>query len=93
MEEKWEQPTDLAVVPEDTAANTNRGDWGPPMAAPPPGTSSSSRTDPGRVPPTKPPPPPLLTTEERLAALEKEMAKLRLIVAELEKRPSDAAIG
>ena len=94
MKVGWEQPTALAV-PGDTAANTNRGDCGPPMAAPPPGTSSSSRTDPGRVPPTKPPPPPLLTTEERLAALETEVFQLRHSVAKLlvERRSSGAATG
>ena len=93
MEEQWEQPTALAV-PGGTAANTNRGDCGRPMAEPPPGTSSSSRTDPGRVPPTKPPPPPLLTTEERLAALETDVFQLRHSVAKLlEGHSSDAATG
>ena len=49
---------------------------------------------PGRVPPKAPPPGiSSLATEERLAALEEEVAKLRLRVAELEEHLSGAATG
>ena len=48
----------------------------------------------GRVPPKAPPPGiSSLATEERLAALEEEVAKLRLRVAELEEHSSGAATG
>ena len=60
--------------------------------APPPGTSSQAH--PGRVPPKAPPPGiSSLATEERLAALEEEMIRLRLRVAELEQHSSGAATG
>ena len=63
-----------------------------PPKAPPPGTSSQAH--PGRVPPKAPPPGiSSLATEERLAALEEEVAKLRLRVAELEEHFSGAATG
>ena len=63
-----------------------------PPKAPPPGTSSQAH--PGRVPPKAPPPGiSSLATEERLAALEEEVAKLRLRVAELEEHSSGAATG
>ena len=55
-----------------------------------------AKAHPGRVPP-KAPPPGLSSsspsTEERLAALEEEVAKLRLRVAELEEHSSGAATG
>ena len=54
---------------------------GPPKAPLP---SASSQAHRGRVPPK---------TEKRLAAFEKTVAKLQLQVAELQKHPSDAAIG
>ena len=60
--------------------------------APPPGTSSQAH--PGRVPPKAPPPGiSSLATEERLAALEEEVARLRLRVDELEQHSSGAATG
>ena len=63
-----------------------------PPKAPPPGTSSQAH--PGRVPPKAPPPGiSSLATEERLAALEEEVARLRLRVAELEQHSSGAATG
>ena len=63
-----------------------------PPKAPQPGTSSQAH--PGRVPPKAPPPGiSSLATEERLAALEEEVAKLRLRVAELEEHLSGAATG
>ena len=59
-----------------------------------------AKANPGRVPPKgqvppKAPPPGIssLATEERLAALEEEVAKLRLRVAELEEHFSGAATG
>ena len=55
----------------------------PPKAPPP---STSSQAHPGRVPPKAPPPGiSSLATEERLAALEEEVARLRLRVDELEQ--------
>ena len=63
-----------------------------PPKAPPPGTSSQAH--PGRVPPKAPPPGiSSLATEERLAALEEEVARLRLRVDELEQHSSGAATG
>ena len=60
--------------------------------APPPGTSSQAHPD--GVPPKAPPPGiSSLATEERLAALEEEMIRLRLRVAELEQHSSGAATG
>ena len=91
MTASWREPTGRAVAPANTVAATAHRDRGPPMAPLP---STSSQAHPGRVPPKAPPPDiSLLTTGERLAALEKEVAKLRLRVAELEKHPSDAATG
>ena len=53
-----------------------------------------AKAHPGRVPPKAPPPGiSSLATEERLAALEEEVAKLRLRVAELEEHSSGAASG
>ena len=53
-----------------------------------------AKAHPGRVPPKAPPPGiSSLATEERLAALEEEVAKLRLRVAELEEHSSGAATG
>ena len=53
-----------------------------------------AKAHPGRVPPKAPPPGiSSLATEERLAALEEEVAKLRLRVAELEEHTSGAATG
>ena len=53
-----------------------------------------AKSHPGRVPPKAPPPGiSSLATEERLAALEEEVAKLRLRVAELEEHSSGAATG
>ena len=53
-----------------------------------------AKAHPGRVPPKAPPPGiSSLATEERLAALEEEVAKLRLRVAELEEHLSGAATG
>ena len=53
-----------------------------------------AKAHPGRVPPKAPPPGiSSLATEERLAALEEEVAKLRLRVAELEGHSSGAATG
>ena len=53
-----------------------------------------AKAHPGRVPPKAPPPGiSSLATEERLAALEEEVAKLRLRVAELEQHSSGAATG
>ena len=81
----WMDPTGRAVVPANTVAATAHRDRGPPMAPLP---SASSQAHRGRVPPKAPPPGiSLLTTEERLAALEKEVAKLQLKVAELQKLP------
>ena len=61
-----------------------------PPKAPPPGTSSQAH--PGRVPPKAPPPGiSSLATEERLAALEEEVARLRLRVDELEQHSPGAA--
>ena len=64
-----------------------------PPKAPPPGTSSQAH--PGRVPPKAPPPGTSSQEhlEERLAALEEEMIRLRLRVAELEQHSSGAATG
>ena len=51
-----------------------------------------AKAHPGRVPPKAPPPGiSSLATEERLAALEEEVAKLRLRVAELEEYLGGAA--
>ena len=53
-----------------------------------------AKAHPGRVPPKAPPPSissSSPSTEERLAALEEEVAKLRLRVAELEENSSGAA--
>ena len=55
-----------------------------------------AKAHPGRVPPKAPPPgisSSSPSTEERLAALEAEVAKLRLRVAELEEHSSGAASG
>ena len=53
-----------------------------------------AKAHPGRVPPKAPPPGiSSLATEERLAALEEDVAKLRLRVAELEEHSSGAATG
>ena len=53
-----------------------------------------AKAHPGRVPPKALPPGiSSLATEERLAALEEEVAKLRLRVAELEEHSSGAATG
>ena len=88
-------PTGCAVVPANTtvvAATAHRDQEGLPRAPLP--SASSSQAHRGRAPPKAPPPGiSLLTIEDRLAALEKEVAKLRLKVAELQKHPSDAAIG
>jgi len=63
-----------------------------PPKAPPPGTSSQAH--PGRVPPKAPPPGiSSLATQERLAALEEEVARLRLRVDELEQHSPGAATG
>ena len=51
-----------------------------------------AKAHPGRVPPKAPPPGiSSLATEERLAALEEEVAKLRVRVAELEEYLGGAA--
>ena len=53
-----------------------------------------AKAHPGRVPPKAPPPGiSSLATEEGLAALEEEVAKLRLRVAELEQHSTGAATG
>ena len=89
----WMDPIGRAVVPANaTVAATAHRDQGPPKAPLP--SASSSQAHRGRVPPKAPPPGiSSLTTEERLAALEKEVAKLLLQVAELQKHPPDAAVG
>ena len=81
MSEYWRAPTGGAVVPGSTVAKANPGRV-PPKAPP------------GQVPPKAPPPGiSSLATEVRLAALEEEVAKLRLRVAELEEHSSEAASG
>ena len=61
-----------------------------PLAPPP--RNTVAKAPPGRVPPKASPPGiPSLATEERLAALEEEVAKLRLRVAELEEYLGGAA--
>ena len=62
------------------------------LEVPPPPRSTVAEGHPGRVPP-KAPGIPSLATEERLAALEEEMIRLRLRVAELEQHSSGAATG
>ena len=53
-----------------------------------------AKEHPGRVPPKAPPPGiSSLATQERLAALEEEVARLRLRVDELEQHSSGAATG
>ncbi len=88
-------PTGCAVVPANTtvvAATAHRDQEGPPRAPLP--SASSSQAHRGRVPPKAPPPGiSLMTNEERLAALEKEVAELRLSVAGLEEHSSGAATG
>ena len=60
--------------------------------APPPPRNTVAKGHPGCVPPKASPPSiPSLATEERLAALEEELANLRLRVAELEEYLGGAA--
>ena len=86
MSKYWRAPTGGAVVPGNTVAKAHPGRvrlW--------PGETGVLF---GRVPPKAPPPGiSSLATEERLAALEEEVAKLRLRVAELEEHSSGAATG
>ena len=84
----WRAPT--KAPPPGTSSQAHPGHV--PPKAPPPGTSSQA--NPGRVPPKAPPPGiSSLATEERLAALEEEVARLRLRVDELEQHSSGAATG
>ena len=75
MSEYWRAPT---------GREWERGAVGP--------GNTVAKAHPGRVPPKAPPPGiSSLATEERLAALEEEVAKLRLRVAELEEYLGSAA--
>ena len=90
MREYWRNasPTGLAALPPPAPPQ----DLG--SCHTPPPRNTVSKAHPGRVPPKAPPPGiPSLATEERLAALEEEVAKLRLSVAELEEYLSGAATG
>ena len=94
MSQYWRAPTGTSSpkAPPPGTSSQAHPDRVPPKA-PPPGTSSQAH--PGRVPPKAPPPGTSSQAhlEERLAALEEEMIRLRLRVAELEQHSSGAATG
>ena len=90
MREYWRNasPTGGAALPP-PAPPQDRG-----SCHTPPPRNTVAKAHPGRVPPKAPPPGiSSLPFEERLAALEEEVAKLRLRVAELEEHSSGAASG
>ena len=94
MSQYWRAPTGTSSpkAPPPGTSSQAHPDRVPPKA-PPPGTSSQAH--PGRVPPKAPQPGTSSQEhlEERLAALEEEMIRLRLRVAELEQHSSGAATG
>ena len=94
MSQYWRAPTGTSSpkAPPPGTSSQAHPDRVPPKA-PPPGTSSQAH--PGPAPPKAPPPGTSSQAhlEERLAALEEEMIRLRLRVAELEQHSSGAATG
>ena len=96
MSQYWRAPTGTSSSPKAPPPGGTSSQAHPdrvPPKAPPPGTSSQAH--PGRAPPKAPPPGTSSQAhlEERLAALEEEMIRLRLRVAELEQHSSGAATG